>query len=718
MSKPKSPNAYRDEQFLALGILIVVPLVAGLLLLGEARRNYISTFLFELNRGAFLTTALSLASFLLIAVAMAQKKAKVITEDLKDSFASFQKAREVSLPKPLLFLPHAVLFGTGFIIHLVNSIIGATRWRWVDITKNPEFAELRGALDAFNLFAPPLAMLFLTIVLLNGSGLSKRWRKRLLEKRERELENFQELPEPPKRSNKSGPSFVLGARESRDSFKFEPTAKIPSWVEYRAPETYGGMCIFGMKGSGKSQLILRLIDQFIEFKADDLDRKLSLCVIDVKGDLTEFIKKKAAACGRERDVVHLGIETLAHWNPIGHLNSSSRFTECRQIGYFLRSAMSTGGSQGGDNNKYWEDNADNLCARTLHILALAGQDVNFANVYSYIAHLSSSDDHSVEYRHKFYEDAQLNVNTDRVLSDELKETKEYFEEEFIKLDSRVRTIVINVASNFLQKFLTTEYKVSFGRKPSDPNHFIGFKELIARGSILVLDIRSNEHGTIANALATLCKLSYMAAVKTRDRYANDKNLRKTALVLDEYQGYVTPSSSQTEGDDKYFETSRSFGAIDIVASQLRASLVAVCGEHMASRILNNFNTVITFKHNDPTLTDYMSKLAGTEEVYTDSISIQEGSQSTKLLPINDESHSESDHSVSRSVSFSKKEKQLIDANLFRSLTQFEAVGMFDGFGARRFIRFYVKPVFCPLKTPHHIVMKQISEVYDAEEDAA
>lgn len=714
MSKANATRDQNGQHLLALLILILVPSIGVLVAMGETRREYLHTFLFVANRGAFFTTLVTILGYIALFSLLLKKKAGLITSDLKDAFASFKEAEKIKISKPLLLAPQLALFGCLSLCYLVSLLLGKTAWQWLDATRDASLSDLRLALDALTWVAPfPLIAAVVTIFL-NRTGLSKLWRKRLLEGEERDAKKAGLLPPPPPPSQRAAPTFLLGARESKASKKFEPDARVPSWVEYGSPEIFGGMCVFGMKGSGKTQLILRLIEQSLAHKADDPSRKMSLCVIDVKGDLTEFIKRKAKALGRENDVVHLGVETTSHWNPIGHLSTRSRFSECRQVGYFLRSAMSVGGGQGGDNNKYWEDNADNLCARSLHLLALAGHDVNFSNVYSYVTQASSSDKHSIDYRQRIYELAKNNSANDPVLSEELKETREYFEEEFVKLDSKVRTIVVNVASNFLQKFISTEYKISFGRKTTEPHHFSGFRELIANGGVFVLDIRSNEHGTIANAIATLVKLNYMAAVKTRDHYKQDKGLRKTVLVCDEYQSYVTPSSSQAEGDDKYLETSRSFGAIDIFSTQQLSSIVAVCGEGMTSRIMGNFNTVVVFKHNDPRLTKYLSELAGTEEVTSESISIQEGSSTAKRHPLTDDEHSESDHSVSRSVSLSKREKNLIDPNLFKSLTQFEAVGMIDGFGERRLIRFYTKPIFCELRTPHKEVMRIIEEANSNE----
>lgn len=696
------------EPLIALFVAMAAILGGFLLINGKEAMSIFTPEFLNTNRIAITFHFVTVCLLALILAMVFRPRANLLSKDLRNAFQEFQNARQLKVPLRQILLPQIVLVGVTLVVLEILFRLHVTTLLWPELKPGSAFISIQRVVDVFTRYGTPTVYSVFLVLFFHRSGFARRWYKRILSIADYSLSSNGTLPLPPDLKNGNTPRFILGARESISSRRFEPSALVPSWVSYAAPEIYGGMAIFGMKGSGKTQMILRLIDQALAYKASNADQKMALCVIDLKGDMTSFIHERARRYGRTADVVHLGVDTVAHWNPIGHLCTDARFHDCRQAGYFVRAAMSIGGQQAG-NDKYWEDNADNLCARTLHLLALSGKDVNFAAVYKFVTSLSNKDETGAQYRDELYQVAKRNVATSAAQSEELQESIEYFENEFVHLDNRVRTIVINVASNFLQKFMTVEYKRAFGGNTSNSHHFAGFREHIANGGIFVLDIRTNEHGTIANPIASLCKLFYMAAVKTRDRYANDSGLRKTMFIADEYQGYVTPSSSQTEGDDRYFETSRSFGAIDVVASQQFSSIVAATGEAMAQRILGNFNTIITYKHNDPRLTKYLSELVGTEEVTSESLSIQEGSNSAKPVMFRENEHAESDHSVSRSVTFSKRDKPLIDANVFKELSQFEAIGVIDGFGPRRITRFYTKPSFVDLQTLHRDVMKIISE---------
>ena len=462
-----------------------------------------------------------------------------------------------------------------------------------------------------------------------------------------------------------------------------------------------------------NEAIRRIIEDSIKYKSQDNTYKMSMCVIDIKGDLAEFIEKKAKENSRSDDVIRLGVSTIAKWNPMGCLNMNSRAHDCRQAGFFLRCAMTSGKTSTGGSDSYWHDNADNLLFRSMHLLALSEKNVCFKEINKLI--VSLNDQKSI-YRAELYSLVELRfdeegLSEDTPLVSEYRDTKAYFEDEFVLLDTKIRTTIVNVATIFLQKFLTREYEQSFGCFREEMGHFNGFRDLIAEGKIFVLDIRSNEHGTIAGPLGMLVKLFYQAAVKTRDRYKKDEFKRATLLVADEYQSFVTASNSDTEGDDKYLEMSRSFLAIDIFATQQYSSITSTVGKDMGQRIIGSFNNIISYKHNDEAITSYLDKLVGGEDKTEKSMNISESSSSADINYFSHEGNTELDHQVSKSVSLSKKKKQKITAELFASLTNFEAIGIFDTPRGLQVTRFCTKPDFCEPNDSHEVVLSSLEDKF-------
>lgn len=508
------------------------------------------------------------------------------------------------------------------------------------------------------------------------------------------------------------PTMMLGAREYIESREFEPGVQIPSWVEYGGKKIFGGLLIFGQKGSGKTSLIKRSIEDLIRFRSDNEDYKPAVVAIDPKGDLSDFIQKVARECGREEDVVRLGVGTAAKWNPFAELGPNTSAQEAKQAGYFLRCAMSTGSG----DSAYWDDNADNLLTYSIHLLALSGVRVGFDTLSQWVTTLKEGDEN---HRMEQYLRAAENIKgvfkgteyDDRML--ELEATKAYFEEEFVHLDAKPRTIIVNVATNFLRKFEALEYARSFCCDPDEPGQFEGFPELIRRGRIFVLDVRATENGAIAGAMCMLVKLYYQAAVKQRDRYEPDWSTRRvkriTATIWDEYQSYVTTSGAGKQGDAEYLETSRSFFAVDIAATQQFSSIQAAVGgrEADAQRVVGSYNNLVSFLHNDPALTKYFQQLVGRRSREEYRLSVTEGVQAAELDYLG--TMREGSHSVNQQVSVGRRMEERLPTELFAQLRAFEAIGLFTDATGRKLVRFCSKPHFVPVRTRHDAVVQLAME---------
>ena len=207
----------------------------------------------------------------------------------------------------------------------------------------------------------------------------------------------------------------------------------------------------------------------------------------------------------------------------------------------------------------------------------------------------------------------------------------------------------------------------------------------------------------------LAKLYYQAAVKQRDRYEPDWNERKikrtTATIWDEYQSYVTTSGSGKQGDAEYLETSRSFYAIDIAATQQLSSIQAAVGgqEAAAQRVAGSFNNLISFLHNDPALTKYLQSLVGRVQTEQLRLSVAEGVQGAERDRLG--TLREASHTLNQQVQVAQSMEERLPSELFANLKAFEAVGLFTDARGRRLIRFCSKPYFADARLRHEAVIE-------------
>ena len=699
---------------LALSVLVSILGAIFIFVTPKYKRELYYFVFFIANSKSLFVTMFSWILLFVFFVLLFKKKARFITVAVEEGDKEFSIKNELTKKqKIIIYIPFIATIFSALIAYCIFYYNFGGQWYYIDFLREKKCESIRLFLDFSNGFLPYILIFLYIIIIFNGLKINYRIQKKYFSKDE-SIEVFynKSLPEPEDYLKSNMPSFLLGARENKRSLDLEPDSKIPSYVYYKAPMTYGGLLIFGKKGSGKSSIIRRIIEDAIIYKFDLLKDKMSICVIDIKGDLADFIEKKAKENSRESDVIRLGVSTIAKWNPMGVLNKESRAHQCRQAGFFLRCAMTSGKTSSG-NDSYWHDNADNLLFRSMHLLALSDKNVSFKEINKLIVTLN---DKNTTYRAELYSliEARFdeeNLSEESPIVSEYYDTKAYFEDEFVLLDTKIRTTIVNVATIFLQKFMTREYEQSFGCSSEEPGHFSGFRDLIAEGKIFVLDIRSNEHGTIAGPLGMLVKLFYQSAVKTRDRYKKDEFRRSTLLVADEYQSFVTASSSDTEGDDKYLEMSRSFLAVDVFATQQYSSITSTVGKDMGQRIIGSFNNIISYKHNDEAITSYLDKLVGGEDKFEKSMNISESSSSADINYFSQDGNTELDHQVSKSVSISKKKKQKISPELFASLTNFEAIGIFDTPRGLQVTRFCTKPDFCNVTDSHESVLLSLEKKF-------
>lgn len=682
-------------------------------------KELLELLIWRTNQPAAVAAGAGGASVLLLLFTGGGRRLRWLTREHQDAERS-RTERWQKLPasvKRRIIGPPLVAWVALGLPHLGVWASGLTCFSWPDwlgdeVPVEPWVALLVEVLggpigDAWNLLMPVLGWGLL--VGLVWKPLRSGWERRVLDGR---AFAGSLLPSPGAYQQRLGlwqkhPVFLLGARENPESRKMEPWCELPSWVHYQGKQIFGGLIVFGQKGSGKTSLLQRVIEDTLRFRPGDAAYKPALMALDPKGDLSGFIERLAADVGRSGDVVRLGIGGDTKWNPFGHLCPETPARQIRQAGYFLRCAMPSGGG----DSAYWEDNATNLLSYSMQLLAYAGDVVSFASLAELVTRLKGAGKPGDEevFRQALYERAEANLgplgNTE--LLEELQNVRSYFEEEFVHLDSKPRSIVVNTATNFLRKFEGADYRRTFCCPAGDPAAFPGFEGLVDHGGIFVLDIRAVEDGQVTAALCCLAKLFCQAAILTRDR-RDPEMARVVVNVLDEYQQYVTSGGRGSQGDPEYFETSRSFLAVDVAATQQLSALQdAAGGRDAAQRVVGSFNSLVLFRHNDAALTQYAGHLVGRREREERSYNVSESGQDAARHSLLGEAFSADKQSVSRSVQERTVEKDLITDDLFAGLQTFEAVGIFSAETGRQVLRFASKPQWVAARTPQRTVLAQL-----------
>lgn len=141
--------------------------------------------------------------------------------------------------------------------------------------------------------------------------------------------------------------------------------------------------------------------------------------------------------------------------------------------------------------------------------------------------------------------------------------------------------------------------------------------LYTQGKVILLDMPTNRYAEAAMVTARLLRIGCMRAILSADAearaakgYGQD---RFTFLLVDEYQQYISAreGSAQTGilDDNTWFDRSRSFGHINIVATQSLSSLRAQVPDPVVRSVLQNFRSLIALGTTDDETLRYLAGIA-------------------------------------------------------------------------------------------------------------
>jgi len=342
----------------------------------------------------------------------------------------------------------------------------------------------------------------------------------------------------------------------------------------------GHLGCFGTTRIGKSKLIEHMVTQ-------DITKGYSVVVVDPKGDLELFSKivQTAFDTGREKELCLINPiypEFSATINPLAYYYSPEEIVNHVVSGVQAKDA-------------YFHNVAyETTLMIVLSLLALRERGnsdigINFAEISrrcgaEQIEELTSALSKMRD------PGAQEIVN----IANKILQAKEEF---FGKVTSSLRTVLTALSIGNMGKII--------GRAKS--NRFIQRLENGQR-VILVVQTSSMLSGTVANMIARIL-ISMIQSFIGR-RFASGKKIDPPmAIYIDEFSNvcYI--------GIEDLFNKAGGAGAMVSVFTQSLADINAAIGEQMARKILDNLNTKIFMRVNDPMTAKYVSESSGTRKKY-------------------------------------------------------------------------------------------------------
>lgn len=439
---------------------------------------------------------------------------------------------------------------------------------------------------------------------------------------------------------------------------------------------FQNILITGSIGSGKtSSAVYQITKKLLKFgicSSNNNSKKIGMLVLDVKGNYYDFIKKECQYMGREDDLIEISLNSNIYYNPLDKKEYSPKIIASR-LKYILL-LFSPNNSE-----SFWIDKAETVIAEVIKYIRIYNDGyVNFDELNKII----SNEEYYIETKKKLVDILKTKMDKSNKLKliEKEKEQNEiqriiydlntfinFYEKEFIKLDSRTKNIIRAEISRITNLFIT-DYKINkhFSPKKEEIN-FNGFEELIKEGKIVVLNMNISEYGDISKVIACYLKLDFQSEVLKQLGRGGPKRI--TAFISDEYQEYVT------KNDANFYSQSREAMCINVISTQSFTSIKnALKEENTSNVIIQSLVNKICFRTDDEYTIEKMQKLIGKEEKERKSITIGESSKDANYSFLAKEFISDSS-SLNESINRYSNFDYRFDYKFFtQELNTFEALG--------------------------------------------
>ena len=411
---------------------------------------------------------------------------------------------------------------------------------------------------------------------------------------------------------------------------------------------YQNILITGTIGSGKtSSAMYPFTRQLIEYKAENKKEKLGLLILDVKGNYYKQVEKYCNIYHRKQDLMVLSLDGSIRYNPLDKPHLKAHILANR-----LKTILTLFSSNNGE--QYWLDKAEQILTECIKLCRLYNNGyVTFTELHKLIT-VPDYYAFKIAYLRELFLAGKLSKEDCFNLLSSI----EFFEKEFLKLDSRTMAILKSEITRITGCFVS-DYQIQKVFCPAKEEiNFYGFKNLISQGKILVLNMNLAEFKNLSKIIAAYLKLDFQTEVMSRLSNSQNQFLRSVAFISDEFHEYVTST------DCDFFAQSREAKCINIIATQSYTSLLnSLDNQNTTKAIIQNLINKLWFRTDDIFTIEDAQKQLGKEEKTKYSKTISENAKTT-TFNIFTKKFNSLDSNLSESINSYSQFDYIFDTNFF------------------------------------------------------
>jgi hypothetical protein len=291
---------------------------------------------------------------------------------------------------------------------------------------------------------------------------------------------------------------------------------------------------------------------------------------------------------------------------------------------------------------------------------------------------------------------------------QLEAVKRWFNEDWKRIEPKLRTSIVEGISVFLSLFDDNpkvkkifcppkecyDQQANADTKLGKP--LPSFSWLMEQGKVCGLNFPIGMNPGLAKAIGVMMKVDFERAVLNRVPQIEakpDKYFRQVLFLCDEYQHFATVGESDPTGDEKFFSLSRQPKCIPIVATQSISSLRSALPGDSWRTLLQTFRTKIFLTLSDDFSAKTASELCGREDRLKVSYNLSESGHDARvsLLTGNALSHRAN---ITASKSYNTQKDFRFDTKTFMELRNAQSVTIaYDGLNPIPTLFCYLKPYY-------------------------
>ena len=419
---------------------------------------------------------------------------------------------------------------------------------------------------------------------------------------------------------------------------------------------FQNILITGTIGTGKtSSAMYPFTEQLISFKSNDDTEKISLLILDVKGNYHSQVKKYCNKYKRNSDLITIDLKNEIKYNPLDKPDLKPIVLANR-----LKTILTLFSQNNGES--FWLDKVEQILTECIKLCRLYNDNyVTFLEIHNLITLPNYYSEKINILRNNFISGKFSKLDCYNLLS-----SLNFFEKEYSKLDDRTLAILKSEITRITGPFISDIDILNTFSPNKDEITFKGFKEVLNSGKIVVLNMNISEYKNLSKIIAAYLKLDFQTEVMIN--LANNENNRISAFISDEYHEYVTST------DADFFAQSREAKCINIIATQSYTSLLnTLNNKYTVTAITQNLVNKIWYRTDDIYTIEDAQKQIGKEEKIKYSKSISENSKETNFNYITHK-FSSFDSNLSESINTYSQFDFIYDTNFFtQSLECFTSI---------------------------------------------